>query len=110
MAKIIEQRIGWPDSTSPDVVGYTVYYTVDTGAVLTYDDASVDVGMPVIQTVNGTDFRVVSLTDVVAELQETTYRFGVAARDERGNESAIREIVVEVDVTAPEPVPFVQEV
>jgi len=110
MAKIVEQRIGWADSPSTDVVGYELYYKVDDGSPLSITDTSVDVGLPALETVNAQDIRVITLTDFITDLQETTYRFGVAAKDERGNESDIQEIVVTVDVTPPDQVPFVQEV
>lgn len=110
MAKIIEQRIGWADSPATDLAGYTLYYKVDDGVELTYADASVDVGLPPLVDINGTELRVITLTDIINDLAETVYRFGIAARDARGNESAITEVLVEVDVTPPAPVPFVQEV
>lgn len=110
MAKIIPQRIGWPDSSSPDVTGYKVYYAVDTGESLTYEAAFEDVGMPATIDHEGTTIRVIDLVEVFPDLEETTYRFGVVAVDERGNESSMTEVVVTVDVTAPEPVPFVLEV
>lgn len=114
MAKIIPQRIGWPDSTSPDVAGYKVYYAVHDGAgngpFLSYDDAFVDVGMPSTIEHGGNTLRVVDLAETIPDLEETTYVFGVVAVDGRGNESSMREIIVEVDITPPEPVPFVQEV
>jgi hypothetical protein len=110
MAKIIPQRIGWPDSSSPDVASYKVYYAVDTGENLTYESDFEDVGMPATMEFGGNTLRVIDLVEVFPELEETTYRFGVVAVDGRGNESSMREIVVAVDVTPPEPVPFVQEV
>ena len=111
MSKIIPQRIGWPDSSSPDVESYKIYYKIQDGtAGLTYEDAFVDVGMPSTIEHEGHTLRVVDLGETIPELEETTYLFGVAAVDGRGNESTMTEIVVEVDVTAPEPVPFVLEV
>lgn len=110
MAKIIPQRIGWPDSSSPDVESYKIYYAVDAGENLTYEADFVDVGMPATEEFGGNTIRVVNLSEAIPTLEETTYRFGVVAVDGRGNESSMTEIVVEVDVTPPEPVPFVQEV
>lgn len=114
MAKIIPQRIAWPDSPSPDVESYKVYYAVHEGngegPFLTYDDAFVDVGMPETMEHNGSTIRVIDLAETIPDLEETTYVFGVAAVDGRGNESTMREVIVTVDVTPPEPVPFVLEV
>lgn len=110
MSKVIPQRIGWPDSTSTDVATYKVYYAVDAGVSLTYEASFVDVGLPATIEHQGNTLRVIDLAEEIAELEETTYRFGVVAVDGRGNESSMTEIVVTVDITPPEPVPFVLEV
>ena len=110
MSKIVTRKLGFEESPSPDVAGYNLYYSVKTASPLDYDDSFVDVGIPPTETFNGATVHVVILNDAIPGISDGEYQFGVAAYDGAGNEASIVETTLYIDVTPPEPVPFVGDV
>ena len=85
-------KIKWGASTSPDVVGYRIFWT-DDDTFPTYESRFVDVG-------NVTE---VQLPLAGMEAIEDTLTIGIAAVDTAGNVSDISSVVdVPLDAVAPE--------
>lgn len=116
MSVRVKRLLGFAPSSSADVASYLLYWAKsknDDGSdvVLNNDPAagdvtaSVDVGIPPTQTVDGEELLVVAL-DTIPQIQalgEGEYDFGVAAKDAIGNISDITEAEdVSVDVTPPD--------
>lgn len=83
-------KIAWDPSTSADVVGYRVFYSLS-GEAPTYDSPFVDVG-PVTE---------VALPLPGFPLFEGDVTFGIAAVDAVGNVSDLTPITVPLDEVAP---------
>ena len=93
MSKIAEKTLSFPPSTSPDVVGYKLYYEEVPNEV-TYDSPYIDV--------NGTSVEL----HEVPEFQnfDSVYNIAVVAVDDAGNESNFSPMNdVPFDLFPPEP-------
>lgn len=89
----IPGSLTWTPSTSSDVVTYYVYADIN-GDGLTYEDPHADVGL-----VSSVQLPIQGLPAA----PEGSITYGVTAVDEVGNESDFLNIVVNVDITPPEP-------
>ena len=92
MSRIVPAgSLSWIHSQSPDVAGYFVYYQED--AEPTYGSPAVDVGMT----------SIVHLPLQGQTPIEGDFYYGIAAYDQKGNESDIVAIQVTLDTTPPAP-------
>lgn len=92
MSKVVQQgTLNWEPSTSEDVAGYNVYYSIDEDP--TYDSTKCDVG----------DVTSVTLPLPGQEPAEGAIHYGISAYDKVGNESDIEIIEVSIDTTPPAP-------
>ena len=110
MSKIVIRKLGFEASPSPDVSGYTLYSSLASLDRLGYTDPHVDVGIPLTDEVNGATVHLVVLNDWLGDLVDGEYDFGIAAYDGAGNEATIVETTMTIDITAPDPVPFLGDV
>jgi len=95
MSKIVSKTLKWNASTSADVTGYKVYYSL-TGAA-DYSSTVVDVGNVISVSLPS------GLTGFPSDVDGVVY-FGITSYDEVGNESDMVNISATLDFTAPLPV------
>ena len=95
MAKIKTKTLKWIASTTPDVVGYKVYY--NTNGEVDYLSTFVDVGN--ITSVVLPEGLAGFPTDV-----DGIVNFGITSYDEVGNESDMANVSAQLDFTVPLPV------
>lgn len=100
MPLVIKRVFRFLPSTSPDVVGYVLFYA-PAQSTLDYSSAKVDLGVPATVDANGK--YVVALDEVgaIAALPEGTYQLGVAAKDDVGNMSDIKSVTTPLDLEPP---------
>jgi hypothetical protein len=92
MSKVVSKTIKWTASTSPDVVGYKLYFS--TGTVIDYASSFKDVGNKTSEVVPADvpDFPIYDGNIMV----------GISAYDEVGNESDIAVVTSPFDFVAPD--------
>jgi hypothetical protein len=93
MAKIRKRKIRWNASASPGVIGYKVYWAVDTG--VSYDSDFADVG-------NVTE---IVLPDAIPSFPvfRGDIQLGITAVTEMGNESEMMTTSAPFEFMAPDP-------
>jgi len=98
MAKIVKRRIRWAASTSTDIVGYKIYWSLEAVGEPSYSDSNILVSAP------KTNLVLPDETPSFPIETEANYLFGISAIDDVGNESdmAITNPVV-IDFLAPNP-------
>lgn len=95
MSKVLNTKISFPASESPDVVGYRLYIEQSPNPV-TYESRSFDLG-------NRTEVFISALEGM--DQVDGVYNIGIAAVDDAGNESDLTVLEgVSLDFFAPAPV------
>lgn len=100
MPLIVKRVFRFLPSTSPDVVGYVLFYAPK-DAPLNYESAKVDLGVPTTVDANGKFMVVLDEVPEIAALPEGTYQLGVAAKDDVGNMSDIKSVTTPLDLEPP---------
>jgi len=91
MAKIIGKKIKWVASSAADLVAHNLYVCKDT-ETLTYDTQHVTVNMPAVEYI---------LPGIFSITTEGTFKIGLTAVDDMGNESDMVNIASPFDFIAP---------
>lgn len=98
--KLRKTYVRWIPSTSPDVVGYKIYYEKAPAAV-GFTSPFVDAGMPAVNSSTGKMEYDLTSVPALTQGEEAVWNLGVAAVDDVGNEGIEFISNVPLDLVAP---------